>query len=115
MICSRFKPIAALALLLLTLFATPLEVECANKKSSPSAPAAHEPTIEDVTAKQLERILAEKDYVAVYWCKSKFSMNSSSIRINSWNKTVQYQKDKSEISRERAEKYRVKISQPYVM
>lgn len=29
-----------------------------------------EPIIEEVTAKQLERVLNEKDYVAVFWCKS---------------------------------------------
>ena len=29
-----------------------------------------EAVIEDVNAKQLERLLEEKDYVAVYWCKS---------------------------------------------
>jgi flagellar biogenesis protein FliO len=28
-----------------------------------------EPIIEEVTAKQLERVLNEKDYVAVFWCK----------------------------------------------
>ena len=28
-----------------------------------------EPVIEEVTAKQLERILNEKDYVAVFWCE----------------------------------------------
>ncbi|XP_071051431.1 uncharacterized protein [Onthophagus taurus] len=33
-------------------------------KRGPSAP---EPVIEEVTAKQLERVLAEKDYVAVFW------------------------------------------------
>lgn len=31
--------------------------------------ATQEPVIEEVTAKQLERILEEKDYVAVFWCK----------------------------------------------
>lgn len=67
MICTRLKYIAAVALIFLTLFTIP-SVECANKKGSASAPA-HEPTIEEVNAKQLERILAEKDYVAVYWCK----------------------------------------------
>lgn len=67
MICTRLKYIAAVALTFLTLFAIP-SVECANKKGSPSAPAP-EATIEEVNAKQLERILAEKDYVAVYWCK----------------------------------------------
>lgn len=60
----------ALALFLFTFLAIPLELECANnKKNSPTLPAAYEPTIEEVNAKQLERILAEKDYVAVYWCK----------------------------------------------
>ncbi len=29
-----------------------------------------EAVIEDVNAKQLERLLEEKDYVAVYWCKT---------------------------------------------
>jgi hypothetical protein len=28
-----------------------------------------DPTIEDITAKQLEKLLDQKDYVAVYWCK----------------------------------------------
>lgn len=28
-----------------------------------------EPIIEEVTAKQLERVLNEKDYVAVFWCE----------------------------------------------
>lgn len=28
-----------------------------------------EPQIEEVTSKQLERVLAEKDFVAVFWCK----------------------------------------------
>jgi hypothetical protein len=69
MICSRIKSIAALALICLSLVAIP-SVECA-KKSSSSASSAAEPTIEEVTAKQLERILADKDYVAVYWCKLK--------------------------------------------
>lgn len=34
-----------------------------------------EAVIEDVNAKQLERLLDEKDYVAVYWCKFRFSIN----------------------------------------
>jgi hypothetical protein len=67
--CSRFKSIAALALIFLSLVAIP-SVECANNKKSSSGSAVHEPTIEEVNAKQLERILADKDYVAVYWCKS---------------------------------------------
>jgi hypothetical protein len=48
----------------------PHNVDCAKKNTASSAsPVEHEPTIEEVTAKQLERILADKDYVAVYWCK----------------------------------------------
>lgn len=69
MICSRFKSIAALALIFFTLFVAPHNVECAKKGGSAASPVVHEPTIEEVTAKQLERILADKDYVAVYWCK----------------------------------------------
>lgn len=30
-----------------------------------------EAVIEDVNAKQLERLLEEKDYVAVFWCKKQ--------------------------------------------
>lgn len=82
MIGSRLKSIAILALFYFTLFSVPLDVECANnKKSSPSAAAAHEPTIEEVTAKQLERILADKDYVAVYWCE--FNIHHRKIIFNS--------------------------------
>lgn len=29
----------------------------------------HHAVIEEVTSKQLERILNDKDFVAVYWCK----------------------------------------------
>lgn len=45
------------------------------RKSPAPAPAPapahkqHEPQIEEVTAKQLERVLEDKDFVAVYWCK----------------------------------------------
>lgn len=71
--CSRFKYITAVAFIcFFALFTIPTSVECANNKKT-SAPTTatiqHEPTIEEVTAKQLERLLAEKDYVAVYWCK----------------------------------------------
>lgn len=45
-----------------------------KKKAAVKAGAADdeekvEAVIEDVNAKQLERLLDEKDYVAVYWCK----------------------------------------------
>ncbi|XP_059049761.1 uncharacterized protein LOC131844810 isoform X5 [Achroia grisella] len=38
----------------------------ATARKSPAAPK-HEPQIEEVTAKQLERVLEDKDFVAVYW------------------------------------------------
>lgn len=49
--------------------------------AAPPAVAApiDESVIEEVTAKQLERLLHDKDYVAVYWCKS-----SSRWRCPSW-------------------------------
>lgn len=51
-------------LILLTL---QLNVATAAKKVADAAtPSA---VIEEVTTKQLERILNEKDFVAVYWCK----------------------------------------------
>lgn len=62
---SRIK--FSIVFLFISLFVYPLNVECAKKNTATPAPVEHEPTIEEVTAKQLERILAEKDYVAVYW------------------------------------------------
>lgn len=52
-------------------------VAAAEKKSSAPAngqppggkPPKEESVIEEVSAKQLERVLLEKDYVAVFWCK----------------------------------------------
>lgn len=44
-----------------------LLVALATAKRAP--PTQQEPVIEEVTAKQLERVLDEKDYVAVFWCK----------------------------------------------
>lgn len=41
----------------------------AHARKSPAAAKQHEPQIEEVTSKQLERVLDEKDFVAVYWCK----------------------------------------------
>lgn len=46
----------------------------AKKAADSATPAAKEkkhsePVIEEVTAKQLERVLNEKDFVAVFWCK----------------------------------------------
>lgn len=67
--------IATIVFVLLAFASLPATVECAKKASGSTAPAAtpaaHEPVIEEVTQKQLERILQEKDYVAVYWCKCK--------------------------------------------
>lgn len=100
MICTRLKAIAALALIFLTLFTIPSDVECANnKKSSPTTPNAHEPTIEEVTAKQLERILADKDYVAVYWCKFRrvwivmslfVDPSHFGLSLGKWNSSVKW-------------------------
>lgn len=96
----RFKSIAALALIFFSLFTIPSDVECANnKKSSPSSPPVHEPTIEEVTAKQLERILADKDYVAVYWCKFSIRPRWTSP---SWIKVTV--KDKPEVGKKSNEK-----------
>ncbi|KAJ0178650.1 hypothetical protein K1T71_005425 [Dendrolimus kikuchii] len=39
----------------------------ARKSPAPVPQKNHEPRIEEVTAKQLDRVLDEKDYVAVYW------------------------------------------------
>ena len=51
-------------------------VNCANnnnnkKGSTPAPPVPVEPeaVIEEVNAKQLEKLLSDKDYVAVFWCK----------------------------------------------
>ncbi|XP_030027959.1 uncharacterized protein LOC115445721 isoform X2 [Manduca sexta] len=54
-------PLALAAVLLLAAATTDA------RKSSPAPPAKQEPRIEEVTAKQLERVLDEKDFVAVYW------------------------------------------------
>lgn len=74
MLLSRCKNFLFLILFALVLISFPgyNVVECAKKSGgggSPSAAPVHEPIIEEVTAKQLERILGEKEYVAVYWCK----------------------------------------------
>lgn len=67
MISSRLKLIIAPVLISLIFFAIPSCVEC--KKGAASSAVEPEATIEEVSAKQLEKILLEKDYVAVYWCK----------------------------------------------
>ena len=67
----------ALALVVVFLLLLSGVADAAKKvSSSPSAaPAAKssvkevESIIEDVSAKQLERVLNEKDFVAVFWCK----------------------------------------------
>lgn len=70
-------------LILVSIFCTSLligAVECSRKSESASPKAApadsSESVIEEVNAKQLERILQDKDYVAVFWCKlSIFKIN----------------------------------------
>ncbi|XP_031616564.1 uncharacterized protein LOC116336680 isoform X9 [Contarinia nasturtii] len=63
-ISSWLKIVTALVCVFLAFVSLP--VECAKQAPGPAA-ATHEPVIEEVTQKQLERILQEKDYVAVYW------------------------------------------------
>lgn len=82
MISSRLKYITTPIFIFLIFLAIPTWVECgSSKKGSPVAPPAEpEPTIEEVSAKQLEKILADKDYVAVYWCKLRLH---TSIHLSS--------------------------------
>nr|XP_019531540.2 uncharacterized protein LOC109403225 isoform X2 [Aedes albopictus] len=68
MIFSRIRnlvwaPSALLCCLLVVSSLLVSNVDCAKK----AAPAASDATIEEVSAKQLERLLEDKDYVAVYW------------------------------------------------
>lgn len=72
----RLKFLLTLVICSLFVLSFPENVNCANKKpsgnSAPAAPAAPiepEAVIEEVNAKQLEKLLADKDYVAVFWCK----------------------------------------------
>ncbi|XP_035790577.1 uncharacterized protein LOC118465954 isoform X2 [Anopheles albimanus] len=73
MVLPRIRSLVApLCFLLLASCWLVSDVECAKKAAAP-APAptasssASEATIEEVSAKQLERLLEDKDYVAVYW------------------------------------------------
>lgn len=68
---SLMKFIAIIACILFALCAFPSGVSAAKKvPPAPPAPSTeHEAVIEEVNQKQLERILQDKDYVAVYWCK----------------------------------------------
>ncbi|XP_065090646.1 uncharacterized protein hlk isoform X3 [Ochlerotatus camptorhynchus] len=68
MIFSRIRnlvraPSALLCCLLVVSSLLVSNVDCAKK----AAPAVPDATIEEVSAKQLERLLEDKDYVAVYW------------------------------------------------
>lgn len=62
-----------MTLLIVTL--TTIDCVSAAKKpeaatgGGPAAKVKEESVIEEVTAKQLERVLNEKDFVAVFWCK----------------------------------------------
>lgn len=70
--------------------------ECAKKSSSSPPPSQQssnhvEPVIEEVNAKQLERILLDKDYVAVFWCKcqkwwKKFFFDREEKKKGEWSK-----------------------------
>lgn len=81
-ISACWKLIGVLVCVLLALVIFPVPIECAKKASGSSSPAAaHEPVIEEVTQKQLERILQDKDYVAVYWCKCHPAIHLSAATI----------------------------------
>lgn len=74
MFFSRYKLNFFFLCFLTVLTSLPNNVESAKKSHSAAIPAPPpepeiEPIIEEVTAKQLERILHDKDFVAVYWCK----------------------------------------------
>lgn len=63
MILSRLKFLVQIAIIF-----SVLSIGChVESKKSSASHKQQEPTIEEVTAKQLEKILADKDYVAVYW------------------------------------------------
>lgn len=72
----RLKFLLTLVVCSLFVLSFPENVNCANNKkgspsvnSAPAAPLEPEAVIEEVTAKQLEKLLNDKDYVAVFWCK----------------------------------------------
>uniref|UniRef100_A0A182QYT1 Thioredoxin domain-containing protein n=1 Tax=Anopheles farauti TaxID=69004 RepID=A0A182QYT1_9DIPT len=59
--------VAPLCFLLLASSWLVSDVDCAKKAAASAPPATPDATIEEVSAKQLERLLEDKDYVAVYW------------------------------------------------
>ncbi|XP_005191460.1 uncharacterized protein LOC101896609 isoform X8 [Musca domestica] len=70
----RLKSLLTLVICSLFVLSFPENVNCANNKkaspsvnSAPAAPVEPEAVIEEVTAKQLEKLLNDKDYVAVFW------------------------------------------------
>lgn len=75
MFYSRNKLYLLFACLLTIFIILPNNVVCSKKVSHATSSSSNpqenevEPVIEEVTAKQLERILQDKDFVAVYWCK----------------------------------------------
>lgn len=81
-----------LLLLAIALLAAALPLADAAKKASaaPPGPGAAakggkehiESIIEDVSAKQLERVLNEKDFVAVFWCKCAVSVRRGAAQCS---------------------------------
>lgn len=72
----RLKSLLTLVICSLFVLSFTDNVNCANNKkpsasasSAPAAPVEPEAVIEEVNAKQLEKLLTDKDYVAVFWCK----------------------------------------------
>lgn len=82
--------------------------ECAKKSSASPPPSQSssnhvEPVIEEVNAKQLERILLDKDYVAVFWCKCARKKNR-----RKWKFDIQKGKKKIKNQVENKSKRRIK-------
>jgi hypothetical protein len=73
--CSRLARWSLLLVIVLAITAGSLAAKKATPAvAAPAAPAAPQvhtkDQIEEVTTKQLEKLLTDKDYVAVFWCKS---------------------------------------------
>lgn len=71
MLYAKTIALLGVAAVLCALLAT-VDAAAKAKSDEPRPKGGHkeaEPVIEEVNAKQLERLLNEKDFVAVYWCK----------------------------------------------
>lgn len=100
---SAFRPctrVILISFLLLSVWFTASDAAKSSRNDEPAPrgggnrpiPAKEvEPVIEEVTAKQLERALNEKDFVAVYWCKCQ---NASESRVLCFVRIIEVQESK---------------------